>query len=80
MIKLFSSLPHVLYFGKLACYAQNLWLIINSKSEEISKRNDKVTIKDYNKIATLLDESKQLLLYIDDTIKSIPELGNVFLL
>ena len=77
---MFSSLPHVLYFGKLACYAQNLWLIINSKSEEISKRNDKVTIKDYNKIATLLDESKQLLLYIDDTIKSIPELGNVFLL
>ena len=76
MIELFTSLPHILYFGKLSCYAQSLWISISSKCKAISKI-ETPTKNDYNKLLSLIDESKQLLLYIEDIIKSISELADV---
>lgn len=36
-------------------------------------------IKEYGKLEALIDKSKQLLLYIDEIIKALPELSNVYL-
>jgi hypothetical protein len=36
-------------------------------------------MKEYGKLEALIDQSKQLLLYIDEIIKALPELSNVLL-
>ena len=71
-------MPHILYFGKLACCARNLWLRLSSRCEEVNKDTELATMKEYGKLETLIDQSKQLLLYIDEIIKALPELSNVF--
>lgn len=77
LIKLLSSLPHVLYFGKLACHARNLWQLLDSRIEEISKDAGLATAKEYGKLEALVDQSRQLLLYADEIVRSLPELAHV---
>ncbi len=79
MVKLFSSLPLVLYFGKLACYARDIWLMMDAKSAGNAEEKPvpAEALKEYEPVLDFIDDSKNLLMYLEDVIKCIPELADV---
>jgi len=77
MIDVFISLPHVLYFGRYACYLRDMWIEINTKAKEMEGDDGMIYKDKYQEVSRLIEDGRLLLIYFNEIIKFCPELSDV---
>ncbi|MDR3547501.1 MAG: hypothetical protein P4M11_04380 [Candidatus Pacebacteria bacterium] len=70
LVKLLTAMPSIMYFGKIACYIRDLWLMLDDRAR--GKKS-----QDYDMLNNLIDDSSNMLLYVEDIMNSIPEVAHV---
>jgi hypothetical protein len=76
-LNVFTSLPHVLYFGRCACYLRDIWLLINTKAEEMKGDDNLIHKAKYHEVNKLLEDARLLLIYFNEIMNFCPELADV---